>query len=266
MKISRQFIRHSSILIFAGIILFLANAVWHPWEPRYQGKRLSAWVDDLPVIDDGWWIGQIEQEMQPTNRQAAEAIRQIGAKALPLALSYCAAHDSSLMEKLKDWINQQKTLDFNLWSDYDYQLRGIAIFQVLGSTGKPAIPILLQRLASKDAKTVNIATIALFYISPESVPPLIAALTSANDQVRSTAAMTLANFETQASAAVPDLIRCLRDKNPRVRSNAAGSLGGVGGDPNVIVPALLICLKDEDSSTRNMAACSLESFTSSRSK
>jgi HEAT repeat protein len=249
-------IRKGLILIFAGILLWVIFAVFHPFEPRYQGKRLTTWAADLLSPEEFWGMQPASVALAKQDNAAA-AIRHFGIKAMPLAIKWCSVEDSAFKEKLKDLANGQKIFQVQIPSDYDYQSRGVRIFEVLGPIAKPAIPSLINLFQKKRPYTFSTASCALHYIGTDTIPPLIEALTNSNERVRTGAATTLGSFESQARDATPALIQCLKDENSRVRSAAAMSLAHLGGDTNAVISALLPCLKDKDVCVREMAAISL---------
>ena len=251
-------IRKWRVFILLGILLLLVNAIWHPFEQRYQGKRLSAWAKDILNCEFGEASGaQHWDEVQAKRAEAVEAIRHIGTKALPLALKYCRAKDSALKKKLKDRANGQKVFEIHLLHDTDYQQMGVEIFEALGPVARPAIPSLIKLFQEKDEGVSSAAEMALNAVGPDAIPPLIAALTNANERVRASAAITLGGFEAQARTAVPALIRRLADDNPQVRATAALSLGEINQDSDLVIPALLPCLKDKDAHVRQFTAWAL---------
>jgi HEAT repeat protein len=239
-----------------GILLSVICGVLHPFEPRYQGKRLTAWAADL-LAPEEFWDTQPTPAALANQDKAAAAIRHFGIKAMPLAIKWCGVEDSALKEKLKDLVNGQKTFQVQIPSDYDYQSRGVRIFEVLGPIAKPAIPSLIKLFQKKRPYTFSTVSCALHYIGTDAIPPLIEALTNYNEHVRTDAATALGSFESQARDAAPALIQCLKDENPRVRSAAAMSLARLGGDTNAVISAMLPCLKDKDVRVREMAAISL---------
>ncbi len=252
--------RESTKTYFPGLacgnFYLVALCHLHPFEPRYQGKRLAAWAADLPEPEE-------LRDMQPTpaalakQDQAIAAIRHFGIKAMPLAIKWCGMEDSMLKERLKDLVNGQKIFQIQIPSDYDYQNQGVRIFEVLGPIAKPAIPTLINLFHKQRSYTFSTVSSALHYIGTDTIPPLIEALTSSNERVRAGAAMTLGGFESQARDAAPALMQCLKDENPQVRSAAAMSLARLGGDTNAAISALLPCLEDKDVGVRQMAALSL---------
>jgi len=248
-------IQEGRSFLLGGILVGLLCVIFHPLEPRYQGKRLSAWVEDL--MPDSQWEGVTKENQQ----EAAEALRHIGIRALPLALKACRARDSVLKEKLMDWSEawneNHDCFHIHLRGAGDAHAQSHEMFRVLGSIGQPAIPSLIQFLGDKDDDVALAASGDLLCIGPAAIPRLIEAQTNSNAQMRRYAAMTLGGFGEQARQAVPAMIRCLADKNPRVRSAAALSLGSLGGEPTVVVPALLQSLKGRDAEAAEMAAVSL---------
>jgi HEAT repeat protein len=249
-------IRKWRIFIFLGILVWLVCVVFHPFELRYQGRRLTAWAADL-LAPEEFWGTQAAPAALAKQDKAVAAIHHFGIKAMPLAIKWCGAEDSTPAEQLKDWVNGQTMFQVQIPSDSDYQGRGVKIFEVLGPVAKPAIPSLINLFQKKRSYTFSAASCALHYIGTDTIPPLIEALTNSNERVRNGAAITLGSFESQARDAAPALIQCLKDQNPRVRSAAAMSLARLGGDTNAVISALLRCLEDKDVRVREMTAISL---------
>ena len=100
----------------------------------------------------------------------------------------------------------------------------------------------------------NAAFDALVGCNSKVVPALTKALENKDSDVRSNAAVALAQIGTDAKDAVPALITALRDKDSNVRNNAAEALGQIGKDD---VPALITALQDEDGDYQLLAAVAL---------
>ena len=222
--------------------------IWRPFEPRFQGKRLSAWAEDLYVsgtlLDNGGipsW--QERNEVVQKHQKATEAIRHIGAKALPYALKLCQARDSALKTRIEDWLDAQNLVDFEFTSAVDKRLEGVYVFSALGPVAKPAIPFLILLL--NDLSSGSTAALALYGIGPDSVDPLIEALGSRNVNTRKNAAYGLALLQARATPAIPALVRCLKDEVAEVRYSAARALGYIGEESDTVVPALIKCLESE---------------------
>ena len=94
-----------------------------------------------------------------------------------------------------------------------------------------ALPALLGRLKSKDARTRARAAEALGALGAKGAPavdPLRAALRDRDPRVSANAAIALGNLTRGSDAAVEDLKRLLDARNPDVRYCAAQALGRIG--------------------------------------
>ena len=241
-------IRRSCAFILAGIFLWLLCIIFHPFEPRYEGKRLSAWTKDLFFIE-----GFIKDPRTPTVRQkheqAVAAIQHMGVRILPLALKLCRAKDSWLKEKLEDWSDdwngKHENFEIHITTAMDKQNEGMNIIWALGPMAKPAIPDLIKMLENKDQEIAGGAMHALQGIGAGTIPPLIELLYNPNPEFRMRAASVLGMMEPKAHTAVPALLQCLEDKNEGVRLNAVRSLGLIREDAPIVVPSLVRCLEEE---------------------
>lgn len=95
----------------------------------------------------------------------------------------------------------------------------------------------------------EVAAAALGRIGRPAVPKLVEALASENPSLRQKAADTLARIGPAAADAVPALIKALRDADPLVRKSAARALGQIGPDAEDAVPALIELLSDAESNS-----------------
>jgi HEAT repeat protein len=245
-------IQKGRVFLLAGILVGLLCVIFHPLGPRYEGKPLSIWAADLlgPKLS---WDTAPSPEALAKQDQAVIAIRHFGIQALPLALQWCGTEDSAFMEKFKDWFNEQKVFPAHLPSDYDYQKRGLKIFEVLGPTAKSAIPSLIELLQRKHSYTLSTVSCALTYTGPEAIPSLINELTNQSPQARTFAAITLGSFGAQAKAAEPGLLLCVKEKDYSMQNYAAIALAEIGAEPTNAVPALIAALEKETSDFNRFA-------------
>lgn len=91
----------------------------------------------------------------------------------------------------------------------------------------------------------------------QDLPKLIAALAEEDKDVQVGAAVGIAEFGPQASAALPHLLGLLKQKDPRVHWTMALALSSLGSDA---VPELVLALQNEDAGVRHGAALALGNF------
>ncbi len=244
----------------AGIVTFAGALVWvvFPREPSWHDRSLSSWLKDFDTV-------------RPAASQAAadDALRHIGANALPALLSILRSHDSRLYRALLDVVHDQPFIELHLTSAPERHWRAVRAFQALGPIAKPALPSLVRML--DDPRTTDNAAFAIAGLRPEGVVALTAALTNQHTWVRRRAAATLGlaglgRFDTHsppaslselradAKISVPALLNSLRDQDVYVRARAAIALGLIGQEAETVVPALIDCLADSDASGRVRSA------------
>jgi hypothetical protein len=272
MKISATTRKSVFFVLLAGIFVWLFCAIFHPVEPRYQGRRLTEWAKEVCPLPPYYPKDWRSPELRAQNDRAVAAIQHIGAKAaLPWALKLCRAKDSWLKRKPEEWIedwvaqhNDQveeynETHSRDQWRSEihvafttaaDKQNGGGNIIWALGPKAAPVIPALIQLLQSQDGALAWSATYALLGIGTNAIPPVTALLASADKDIRTTAATTLGQFGPQARMAVPALVQCLENPDPATRFCAAGSLGQIKADAPLVVPAIVRCI---ESDTNNMS-------------
>jgi hypothetical protein len=158
--------RRSIILICSAIAVTFASLALAFWpgerEPKYQGKKLSEWVQQARDAD-------FDSSKQQNAAQAREAIRSIGTNALPSLLKwvdYAPApwklKASGLAKKLpfsdagddlRKWLTAKDEKRF---------IVAIKAFEILGTLAEPAIPRLKEISADKHvmygAEVLRIAT------------------------------------------------------------------------------------------------------------
>jgi HEAT repeat protein len=258
------------ILGFIGIVIATSASLLlsGPREPRYNGKRLTEWLE------------VIEQAPGSTRWQdAVVALRQIDAHALPWLLHELEAKDSSLQAVLRDFfrlLGRGKTFSYDASSRHRYALRG---FAYLGPKAEPAFPELVARLERAEnsypaaAALTGVCGFGLAdgksKVLPESagfsraelvrvrsivLDHFARATTNELWSVRCAAVVELGNFAEEASVVAPLLIERLRDNISIVRANSAWSLGRLAKEPVAVIPALIGALSDDQDGVRAQAA------------
>lgn len=225
-----------SFMLLFGVLIFLVNAFWAPFEPRYQEKKLLAWAADI----------SLGEASAPESQKAIGAIRQIGAKAaLPVALKLIQAQDSAFHYDLAVWASGWNArhpsfiIPVMYW-DEKWRL-GENIFRALGTNAAPAIPTLIGLLQGTNPIVAGNASGALGFIGPDAIPFLMKLLPTDNKEAKGLAMVTLAQFGKQSEASLPIILQCLadeKDENVRLRHKAAYALTKISDDSSVIIPVL----------------------------
>lgn len=133
----------------------------------------------------------------------------------------------------------------------------------LGDKGHAALPELLLATQHKNTEVKKAALGSLVLLvnseDKEAYGPLQQALQDGNEEVRSNAAIALANIGgSGAKAALPVLLKDLQQKTDlEKRRQAAGVIGNIGPDAKAAVALLQQALKDPDKELRYNAATSL---------
>ena len=198
-------------------------------EPEYDGHPLSYWLDDS---------FRYYGAERVTNSNASAAVHSIATNALPFLIH---------------WIQTP----IRSSQDPDLQSRALVGFVILGPEAKPAIPDLIK-IIGRDS---NWPAMALSYVGPDVVPPLIELLQTNRTadsggnrrrgvfprRDREYAIMTLNMLGTNAEAALPVLMQCYGDEAKRSRADVASALARIGlNQPEVIVPALIYLLANSN--------------------
>jgi HEAT repeat protein len=221
----------SLLLCLASSFLVVWQQTLRADEPAYQERTVSSWLQDFAT-------GRYPD--MEKHRIAVQAIRAIGADALPVLTERLRSTSSSL-----DRVQDGHT---------------VSAFQAIGAEARPAIPVLIELLApAYDAARESLsepnaelnhrkseaAAHALQAIGQDSVCPLIKALAAEETNIRFGAAMALAYFPPQAKDTVPALIKALEDNDCDVRWRATRSIGTLRAMPELSVPALAKRLRDD---------------------
>jgi HEAT repeat protein len=245
-------------LAFA-ILLVTAFLIGHREEPVYQGKPLSYWVTRLG-----------SDELHGARKDAVEAIRAIGPKAVPYLLEWMP-HGQP---RRPPWLERswQWCLGWLHLRAAQKQKEAPGSFCIecawwaLGTEGKSAIPSLARVInqpprAMHNYSAWTASATAISYLGPDAIAPMLAAAT--NMQGLDELWELIKNFEnlgTNGAPAVPALIQWTNHPYYFVRAGLATALGGIGKRPDLAVPALLAGLHDSNSMVRRDAANALGAF------
>jgi hypothetical protein len=222
------------------LIAFLA---WPKREPRYGGRRLSAWVRD--AVEHG--EGDLEYV------RAQEAVRRIGTNALPYLLE-------NIRYETPEWMNtvgratEKIPGPFESWWSSIIEHRNFGEqastgFEILGPEAAPAIGGLVSLLDYRDSEDRPAHVLA--DLGRVAVPSLLVVLTNRTSDVhqRAEAAFTIGLMETNASDLVGVLEGCL-DDDPEVAGAAAEALSCVTTNAGFVVGVLTTALKNPSAEFR----------------
>jgi hypothetical protein len=200
--------------LFVGVSGFLGWLLLRPHEPVYQGKTLTAWLDQY---GSNQWIFRNPDSHPPKGDPEAEsAIRHIGANLIPVYLNMISTRSSSFKTNLLGRIPNSWRVRLHFPSVLEYEQK-LAVRRNRGAFGLVALGV--------DAKP--------------AVPALIVLLTDRNSDVRLCSIAALLHLSSIARDAVPALISCLNNPDKNMWSYALDALGDIRADPDHSIPAVL---------------------------
>jgi HEAT repeat protein len=240
-------------ILGAGFALFLV--LWPP-EPKYQGRTVSLWLDDLAA-----------RKKTPYY----EAIEHLGTNAIPYAVRNLALNDSRWHSK---YCSLWRDLPASLTNVFPKpkkllnELDGMVVFCHVGSNSIPQAIALLQhpsptvrRVAARGLEPLREKSAA----ANQAIPALIEALSDEDQDVRCNAAVALAAMGADASNAVPALAKIVTnmalgspsESDVRLHAFAAMALGKIGPSAISTLPLLKASLQETNSYLSGQAAVAI---------
>jgi len=125
--------------------------------------------------------------------------------------------------------------------------------EALGEIGEPAVPYLVDKMDTQDARTMWALDDIFKIIGTPAVPAIVEAIGAEDNYKRRLAVRVLGDMKD--TTAVEGLLRYADDSDFRIRAGVLSALGKIG-DKRGVEPALL-GLKDDDYLVRTSAAISL---------
>jgi len=281
--------------VFGLVVVATGFLALRTREPAYQGRRLSEWLNDLPVAG-GYpvaenertrakelalqlgtnapdWLVSISEtlgQIPEKEPRARDAVRQIGTNAIPALLRMLQYKQSPLKRTLARIISKQSFVRFHISAAHVRPMFALSGFFALGSEAKSAIPELVALLHNgKDGTVAHYAGLALAGLGPEALPQLTFASTNGDRLAQNGAvnglflAGPVGPLASESHRVAPVLITCLNDPDASIRGSAASALGQMLTEPESVVPALIETLQgDRSSDVRLRAADSLGGFKS----
>lgn len=242
------------ISVFFGVVFVVAVELAKTAEPTYQGKPFSEWLLELQRRPSGEEVeaemrkqqqfdsNAIEKVYEKKKKRDEDAIRQIGAKAVPTLLDMLSVKSENVTSVVRKL--EAKEFREQWWKDESRveDLRSLAIngFEVLSTNAESAVPQ-LTKLFRNDEVSFDAAR-ALTKVGPKGISVLTNALNNPKDPSRAAAIWWLREAPIDDKTKDSLLIQRLNDKDDVNRHNAAQFLAGK--DPAAI-PTLIKMLDDD---------------------
>lgn len=191
-------------VVFVALVLLVAGRLFYTGEPSYEGRSLSAWLEDLD--------GQAWNE--PT--AAAEAIRAMGTNVIPYLVEDIVRQDSTWRQAARRQFRQPMFRWFHRNPAGLARSRASKALRALGSNAAPALPLLIDH--AKDERGITgLAWDGLAVIYP-AVPETFSTLTNqlAGPEHRAALTRFVAYNVTDPELAVPYFVAGLQDADPNV--------------------------------------------------
>ena len=208
--------RNPILLLACGLVavgLIRARLAPRERELGYRGRAASEWIND---IDQGRWGAWDEAP-----------IRAIGTNTIPASLKWISYEESPLRNRIGKLVGVvSPALGTRLACNPGWRAnRVVCVFRILGPEARAAIPE-LTRLArtSSDPARADRCVNSLGFIGPDAAPSLLSLVTNSPTHTRCAAIWKLADFGTNAVAAVPALRLALTDTDPYVVNAARNAL------------------------------------------
>ncbi|HWG44721.1 MAG TPA: HEAT repeat domain-containing protein [Gemmataceae bacterium] len=248
-------------------------------EPRYAGKPLAFWLEELKsddplireeaiaVLADAGPAARaavprletlLKDQQRSVRTQAALALWRIAGQTKPAITALTEAvrdpatpNRAEMLGKLSEFgsaaaSSAPAVVEFIRDANPVVRTQAVMAMQRFGAT---AVPSILPLLDHADRRVRRSACHALGLLGPsakDAVPKLAALLKDADEEVRQESLATLGRIGSTARSAAPTLLEWTRDKNPHVRAAGLKGLQEIFADPKLARPAALDGLEDED--------------------
>jgi hypothetical protein len=182
--------RHRLMLLLIIVLpaCILALYLHHNREPRYEGRTLTQWLED---------IDHTATFHSPTDKFPAarsHAIKQIGTNAIPFLLKKLAARDTAFEKSMKSLLARQSLIHIHFTPPLYDPTHGLLGLQILGKDADSAAPALALLTQSPDQTTRLLALHSLYLIKADKeafLPVLLRLLHDQDSVVRGKSAERL---------------------------------------------------------------------------
>ena len=255
------------IALVIGLLFFPAHG---RLEPVYRGKTLSRWLRQL---DDGEAFGISSGRLPsptPAQFEAAEAIRALGAEALPLLLEEIHATPASDSFRMKAYrrlsslagrITGSRPLFGEVTKEDRTRWRAAQGLAVLGPLAKPAVPELRRLLFTNYFhSSIKEAAYVLATVGPEGIQILTNAVQPQTEWSGMCAIWALGQHPAAGTNVIPFLIGATSSASEGTACGAIQVLGLFQLDGEHVIPVLIKALANGNPVVRRNAARALGQF------
>jgi HEAT repeat protein len=227
---------------YVGYLVLLGSiAVAAAWFSLRAGHVPAPVKPVQEVADrDASWLSDLYSQNPRDTAKGTAKVGELGARALPL-----------IQATLRD-----------PRSEHNHRRAALRACAILGVDAEPVLPEVAASLPDRDL-TAD-AAVALSFMGPRALPPLVKALASEDATVRREALRSVGKLRFRAPLesreVMPLLLDGMVDQDEGVRGVAATYLGIVHEDATASVPLLAQGLEDPDLAVRLASATALGSF------
>lgn len=247
MKFNR---RH--ILFFAAPILILGVLagliLLEPREPRYQGRSLSNWLEDVSSTRARIFKGMVARSMKDAalESNAVHAVRQMGTEAYPFLIEMLRAQDGPVRKTLLQKMGQGRAMKFGLLSADEKRFRAkMTLFRLGTNAAVVWGQILLDRSFPLD---LRLASASYCSGSPQeasrTIPTMLQLMSELGNDDQETIRWAIYRFDPAVS--LPVLQRYLQESERMLQLAAMRTLKTLGHKARPAIPALEQQLKTLD--------------------
>lgn len=262
------------IAIVAALILVRPRATG----PSYQGKALSAWIEQLPAKGDKYpgiiWAPLAANHTR-SQLEAIDALQHLGTNAIPFLMDEMRTQNIELRDRIEiervrisDFIHQKifnqssplllaaqshkTSAELRHWD----AARGLNALGLQASVVIPELSLIMNHDNNRSAD----AAYALAGMGPDGTAALLQSYTNNYNWVAMCAVWAMGQCPTNRQAALPKILLLLNDKDEFMRMAATWSLGEIRSDPVLVAPALAANLADIGSNMRQNTDAALRKY------
>lgn len=224
------FERRRRVLLWLAIVVVLM-VVFGSWvvftarEPKWEGKSLSQWLEDLGSTNDS------------VRFKADQSLRAIGGDAVPQLVRWVRTGSAQrVYERVMMSLPVPVRRLFPHINLRAFQIASMRALAVIGPEGAGAIPVLSEQLFDDDREIVSAASAALARMGPAAIDRLAHALTNRDVRHPYSVVTALQSTGTNTLSVLPSLRMALLQGDSVVKHTVIAILSDLG-EPGVTILA-----------------------------